>query len=251
VLASFALVEDIELARLSHIRRLVLLEIKSDSECVVRHTAIFLSFLITSSWAYAADNLFCNPNDTGNATLVAAISSQQQGSVTAGDPVKFIGPVYGQSANCQGASCTAHGGVKGVLLHQSGSKVCVGLPGKGKLNTVFGWIPAARWRSTTSEPQPIDQWIGVWQNQSGKITIQRGDGTQLHVVGAGIWGGGSNVHFGDFDITDTPQDGVFASESYGCQIAIRIMGDYLVAADNGRCGALNVRFNGMYRLRHR
>ena len=242
---------DIELARISHFRLLTLLDIKADSERVVRHIAICLLFLLASSCVYARDGMACNPNDTGDATLVNAVSAQQAGSIVAGDPVKFIGPVYGQAANCQGSSCDARGGVNGVLLRQAGSQVCVRLPGKGRLNTVFGWIPATRWRSTNNGPERPDRWIGVWQNESGKITIRLGDGDQLHVVGAGIWGGGDNVHLGGFDMTGTLQKGVFASEADGCQIAMRIVGDYLIAADNNRCGGMNVRFNGMYRFRHR
>lgn len=240
-----------ELARFSHFQLLTLLDIKMDSERIVRQIAISLLFLLASSCVFAHDDLACNPNDTGNATLVNAVSAQHAGSVLAGDPVKFIGRVYGQAANCQGSFCDAHGRTSGVLLHQAGSQVCVGLPGKGKLNTVFGWIPATRWRSTDNGPEPPDRWIGVWQNQSGKITIRLGDGGQLHVVGAGIWGGGANVHLGGFDMADILQEGVFVSEADGCQIAMRIVGDYLVAADNSRCGGMNVRFNGMYRFRHR
>jgi hypothetical protein len=219
-------------------------------EFVVRYLGIGLLLLFASGYVHADDDLSCHANETDSA-LVEAVSAPQAGSVTAGSSVKFMGPVAGQAANCQGAFCDAKGGVSGILLRQTGSKVCVGLPGKGKLSTVFGWIPASRWHGTDNSPRSPDRWVGVWQNESGKITIQLTGAGELHVTGAGIWGSGSNVHMGDFDMTDRLQAGVFASEADGCQIAMRIVGDYLVAADNNRCGAMNVRFNGMYRFRHR
>lgn len=36
-----------------------------------------------------------------------------------------------------------------------------------------------------------------------------------------------------------------------CQVALRVVGHFLFAADNQNCGGMNVTFNGLYRLRHR
>ncbi len=61
-------------------------------------------------------------------------------------------------------------------------------------------------------------------------------------------------HFGDFDITGVPDNGVLATSSsdpeYGCHIALRFVGAFIFAADNRNCGGMNVSFDGVYRFRH-
>jgi hypothetical protein len=216
----------------------------------MRSLWVCLLLLLCSGSAHADEDLVCNPNATGSATLAQAVALQSAGVITDGQPVKMSELTYGPSSSC-GTFCGAAGGVSGVMLRRVGSQVCVGLPSKGKLNTIFGWIPASRWRSNDNSPQPLERWVGVWQNQSGKITVRIANADQLHIVGAGVWVHGDNVNMGGFDVTDAPQDGVVLGEDDSCQIAMRVVGDYLVAADNGNCGGINVRFNGMYRFRHR
>jgi hypothetical protein len=214
----------------------------------VRSSWICLLLLLGPAVADAGTNPACGADC---ADIVQAVSSQSAGAVTDGQSVRLMGDADDPTINCRRLPCEAKPGLTGVLLQQADSQVYVSLPDKGKINTVEGWIPASRWRATDSSPQPLDRWVGVWQNEVGKITIQQANATQLHMTGSAIWGRPDNPHFGDFDVTEAPKDGVVLGSEGGCKIALRLLGDYLVVADNGSCGALNVRFNGMYRFRHR
>lgn len=49
-----------------------------------------------------------------------------------------------------------------------------------------------------------------------------------------------------FPRTDTVQFGEGADEN-ACQVALRVLGPYLLAQDNNNCGGLNVSFSGTYR----
>ncbi|WP_147293179.1 hypothetical protein [Dyella monticola] len=141
-------------------------------------------------------------------------------------------------------------------VRQVGASVCVGVPQKGKLATMFGWIPASRWHGTDSSPQPVVRWVGVWQNETAKITVQSMVDGQLDIKGHAVRDlgpdGGDVEIYGDFSITGKPKNGVVTSndDSDPCKVSIRLLGDYLVAADNDACGGMGITFAGMYRLRH-
>lgn len=142
----------------------------------------------------------------------------------------------------------AAAGTHGVLIHRYKSWACVVVPGKGKLATVAGWIPASRWVDDVSAS--TSTWIGVWQNNSAKLSITSADGL-LHIVGNAIWQGISSPHFGSFTF-----DAPFGSDVVGqsgqsdeCEVQIRKVGNFLFAQDNKKCGGMNVSFDGMYRYR--
>jgi hypothetical protein len=210
-----------------------------------------LLLLLGPGFSHAAENLVCSANSADSADLAQTAASLSAGAIIDGQPVTMIGVADNTAIVCNRLPCEAKAGMTGVMWRQAGSQVCVSLPDKGKLNTVYGWIPASRWHGSDSRPQPLDRWVGVWQNETGKITIQQANATQLHMVGAAVWGSPDNQHLGSFELTEAPKDGVVFGDDSGCKIALRLVGDYLVAADNGYCGGMNVRFNGMYRFRHR
>ncbi len=64
----------------------------------------------------------------------------------------------------------------------------------------------------------------------------------------------AGLHFGEFSFVSTPAGGVLSNSvdlnDGHCSTVLRVTEDFLVAADNARCGGLNVRFDGVYRLRH-
>lgn len=208
---------------------------------------------MTISCAHAEDDRYCPAGDNGEAAPTTRIATWKAGTVTEGKPALLRATFDGPDSICGGTPCFAQGGVAGLEVRRAGSSVCVGVPQKGKLATMFGWIPAARWNSADSSPQPRSRWAGVWQNETAKITVLSTDDGQLDIKGHAVrdLGLGTEEIYGDFAITGKPEDGVVTgSGDYGCKVSVRLLGAYLVMADNGSCGGAGVSFSGMYRLRH-
>lgn len=119
---------------------------------------------------------------------------------------------------------------------------------------MFGWIPTARWNAADGAPQPDVLWSGVWQNETAKIIVQSMGNGQLDIRGHAVrdLGLGTGEIFGDFAIEGNPENGVLTGSGCdACKVSVRLLGSYLVVADNGGCGGMGVSFSGMYRLRHR
>ncbi len=218
----------------------------------VRHLAAFLLIFLpaVAGSANAKESTLCTSNQPDGDTVAGRVAAVSAGTVTGGSPIGLRQVLDNPASACNEGSCAANAGANGLKLGQSGSWVCISVPGKGKLGTQYGWIPAERWHASNSNAQSPDQWVGVWQNEWAKITIESTDANQLHLQGNAIWGPEANPHFGGFDVTAVPENGLVVNESDGCQIAVRVVGDFLIAADNHACGGMNVTFNGMYRLRH-
>lgn len=141
----------------------------------------------------------------------------------------------------------ARAGTPGVLIRRFKSWACVALPGAGKIATRAVWIPESRWvQDRQAAPA---SWVGIWQNESAKITIASRQG-RLHVVGAAVWQGPLSAapRLGSFEFDAAP-DGDTISLSAGCEVRIRRVGEFLFAQDNQQCGSMNVTFDGLYRFR--
>jgi hypothetical protein len=224
---------------------------------ILRYLSIclLLVLLATSQCASANEDPFCSRVQTQGDSLAGRVAAMSAGMVTAGKAVLLRGLVDNPTAICSGGNCVVNAGVAGVEVRQAGPWVCVGVPGKGKLGTTFGWLPAERWHSYSGVSEPVARWVGVWQNEVAKISVQQVAAGQLYIEGHALWVGGAlnQPHFGEFEITAAPNNGVVltTSDVDTCQVAVRLVGDFLVAADNGGCGGMNVRFDGMYRFRHR
>lgn len=210
------------------------------------------TLLMAISSARAGEDRFCPGAD--DAVPTTRIGAWHAGSVTMGKPVLLRIAFDSPESSCVGMACYARGGVPGVEVQRKGSSVCVGVPERGKLATMFGWIPATRWQSSDSSPQPSARWVGVWQNETAKITVQSTNGGQLDIRGHAVrdLGLGTGEIFGDFETTGRPEHGIVTGvgDDSGCRVSTRLLGSYLVVADNGACGGIGVSFSGMYRLRH-
>jgi hypothetical protein len=183
------------------------------------------------------------------------------GKVTAGIPIQLR---YVPQQHCDNVhNCILpkapqlRSGSVGVELAREQSWVCVAFAGKRPLDVWIGWLPEQRWQKGGANGPSTEQWPGVWQNYSAKIWITSAASGAVSVKGDAIYDNGSagGPHFGNFDFIGTPTGGVLSNSvdmnDEECSIVLRVTGDFLVAADNDRCGGLNVRFNGVYRLRHR
>lgn len=126
---------------------------------------------------------------------------------------------------------------------------------RGRLTS--GWLPANA--VTVTSRNAAATWAGHWRRDSADITIDRGTKPgALKLSGNATWGehdpvrrANGAVNYGGFDGEAAPAgDHVsYAGQDAGdeCKVTLRLIGTYIVAADNWQCGGLNVTFSGIYR----
>jgi hypothetical protein len=128
-------------------------------------------------------------------------------------------------------------------------------PSKGR--ETVGWIAAKQ--LSVAEPDknpPLANWLGTWEFYSDSLDIKRGaKAGMLHVEGEAFWHGANpeNIHTGAVDTEAAPAGNVLrlAQDEDICKMTLRLVGDFLVADDNGDCGGANVTFDGVYRRKPR
>jgi hypothetical protein len=88
-------------------------------------------------------------------------------------------------------------------------------------------------------------WMGRWSLGPDYLDISR-KGSILHVHGRASYNQGGSKNFGSVDAdASLVADGAKFEEG-GCELALRKVGQLLMASDNGGCGGLNVSFDGIY-----
>ncbi|CUS46835.1 putative; ORF located using Glimmer/Genemark [hydrothermal vent metagenome] len=118
-----------------------------------------------------------------------------------------------------------------------------------------GWLSRALIQPIPSPPATPTAWPGYWTFDTANIRIATGTRPgRISADGTALWGtddpdrvrqGGIND--GEFtgEAIITGNRALFSDED--CRVSVRLIGPYLVAADNLRCGGLNVSFSGFYR----
>ena len=95
-------------------------------------------------------------------------------------------------------------------------------------------------------------WLGEWTYGENDIDLTDNKlAGFLNVNGTAIWKGiGDNVHVGELDGRYEPVNGIIrysdGDDEYDCKATLRLLGSYLIVADNTRCGGVNVSFSGIY-----
>jgi hypothetical protein len=126
-----------------------------------------------------------------------------------------------------------------------------------------GWLPRASVELIAMPQQGEAAWIGEWSYDETTIDIDRGGRAgRLKASGSALWGthdpdrvrrGG--VHVGEFEEEAALKgDWIMfgasqpsTADDYVCHVSLRLIGPYLVGADNLNCGGANVSFVGVYR----
>jgi len=136
-----------------------------------------------------------------------------------------------------------------VVSRTIGEYVCAWFrPARG-YETV-GWLRADQLEVSETDANPAPaRWLGEWELHENGLTISRGTKAgELRVQGSATWHGvGDNVHVGEIDASAAPGGNTLALEGDICKLTLRLVGDFLVADDNGECGGVNVTFDGVYR----
>jgi hypothetical protein len=136
-----------------------------------------------------------------------------------------------------------------IVTRRYGRYVCAWFqPPKG--GETVGWLPADKLavRAVSSAP-PTAAWVGEWRFYDNSISVRRDARTgRLRLEGQAFWKGlGDNVHVGEIGGEAAPRGDEIAVEEDECRVSLRLVGPFLVVNDNGRCGGLNVTFDGVYR----
>jgi hypothetical protein len=125
---------------------------------------------------------------------------------------------------------------------------------QGKAQETVGWV---RNRDLAAQAEPAVQvagWLGTWKEVykgPGKIKLAR-VGDTLQVSGDTRWIGQNTENFGDISgkLTVSGRHGhvgpAGGQEPYECSADMQRIGEFLIVHDNGGCGGLNVRFDGLY-----
>ena len=131
---------------------------------------------------------------------------------------------------------------------------CAFYPSKG--GGTAGWVPSIqldlRPLDTSSDPA---RWIGEWSSEGNprlRFTSELGT---LRVAGNAWWPGppGTHdypaIHEGQIDgpVEIAGNTGHYGEDEDLCEVRFTLLGDYLLAGDNGSCGGANVTFSGVYR----
>ena len=189
---------------------------------------------------------------------VAALDTYQAAKVTAPGKTYFItdgGKCPAASLTCRTKAYVVAGDV--ILINdRRGAFVAASfVSARGRLTS--GWLPA---NSVTVTPRnAAATWAGHWRRDSADITIDRGTKPgALKLSGNATWGehdparrANGAVNYGGFDGEAAPVGDhvTYAGQDAGddCKVTLRLIGTYIVAADNLQCGGLNVTFSGIYR----
>lgn len=125
---------------------------------------------------------------------------------------------------------------------------------QGRKHESVSWIPR-KYVAFRPAPRidPIKGWVGVWVDGADKITISllKKSG-ELQLQSNLRWEGGISAlgeaiaHFGGMKGNLDVQGSQASAVESDCQARFTRIGKYLVADDNGACGALNVRHTGVY-----
>jgi hypothetical protein len=141
--------------------------------------------------------------------------------------------------------------------------------------THSGWIESAGLSRVPGSSEVA--WQGSWKARDAQLDIRLNPDRTLRIEGSATWGshdpervarGGINT--GQFDVALTPLGGNYiafsladaadsetAARPYNeapeddarCRVTLHLLGRYLLAKDNNRCGGHNVSFTGVYRFR--
>ena len=133
----------------------------------------------------------------------------------------------------------------------------------GKRAPTMGYLKSADLEFDAAPPKTTgSDWVGGWEQVpagSGEpvatlLVSLHHDG--LRITGEALWygdivDGDRVVHTGSIEIegleANTDHTGFEPPDDYECAASFRLVGDYLVADDNGHCGGMNVTFDGIYR----
>jgi len=157
-----------------------------------------------------------------------------------------------RAANCRQKAFVVGGDEVIVNRSFDGFSCAWYVPKKGR--PTVGWIPTSDLSLRDLLPGGASKaWLGEWTYGDNGIEFTENKlPGNLNVTGNATWIGlNDNVHVGEIDGRYEPKNGVInysdGDDEYDCKMTMRLLGSYLIVADNLKCGGVNVTFSGIYR----
>jgi len=99
---------------------------------------------------------------------------------------------------------------------------------------------------------PLTAWVGWWRGGDNRVRIDLSSaGESLHLRGTAAWHGtGGSEHYGNIEGDAFPDGNRVHFSPNGpsqCTVDLVLFSKFILAKDNGLCGALNARFWGFWR----
>lgn len=163
---------------------------------------------------------------------------------------------HGDDAGCPSPRCRLKAyvvpGDEVIVSRTFGDWVCAWYqPARG--SETVGWIMAHELSVAATAPRPTAaSWEGEWEFYDNGLSVRRDRRTgQLSVTGGAVWKGMNpgQVNVGAVGAKAAPEGNLLRLKEDECELTLRLVGPYLLAADNKRCGGFNVTFDGVYRRR--
>jgi hypothetical protein len=217
----------------------------------MKMTLAVLALLAISeaAWAAEPDSGFCR-----NGSFAADHAPFGLGKVQGAGRLPFLEDMNGcpgQAARCAAGPYVVLGDT--VLTgRRRGAYTCAFYPNRG--GGTAGWV-----RSDRLAPLPVGEavalgaWAGRWRNGDDTIRLQV-KGSALTAEGDAYWPsanptpeerpGGPNV--GNFSGVAKPAANRVEFSDDVCKVKLSLVGQWLLASDNGGCGGMNVTFTGVY-----
>jgi hypothetical protein len=175
-------------------------------------------------------------------------------TVAGGQPLHFARGGQGCPSNaaaCQRKAYVVPGNA--VLIGAAqGGWVCAHFPS----SDTYGWLPQAQLTPVPAHAPSLADWAGHWAYYDDSIDISV-KGTGLKVSGQAFWPsahpgpGQPGPNDGEVEGDTTPNNDTALvvddpKDPSSCRLTLRLIGPFLSASDNGNCGGMNVRFDGVY-----
>ncbi|WP_295531224.1 hypothetical protein [Novosphingobium sp. Chol11] len=140
-----------------------------------------------------------------------------------------------------------------------GAFICAYFPSKG--GGTAGWVEASRLRALPVNARPpLAAWLGRWSDEGNPaLRITQTKSGVLQIAGDAFWPGPVRQkdwpsgwpHLGQIGGELKLRGNRAHYDDGTCTVDLVALGDVLIGLDNESCGGMNVRFNGVYRLRRR
>lgn len=112
------------------------------------------------------------------------------------------------------------------------------------------WVREDELQPVAADPNPpLTAWAGNWSGGEDRVQIQVAKAAaRLIINGSAVWKGLNGIqHSGDIKGEAEPAGDTIHYAEGSCSVEMILIGDYILAHDNGACGGLNARFGGVWK----
>ncbi len=143
-----------------------------------------------------------------------------------------------------------------VVTADQGPYACATLTNPRGVST-SSWLETAALSPLVPAQITREDWLGKWKTGEQDLSITKAPGARLTITGDATYGTldpervrRGAVNMGSVSSVAEPAGNsmhVTDLDNAECRIDLKIVGPYLVAANQGECGGLGVSFSGVYR----